>query len=233
MQYRGWLIAAAIALACAPALAEDAEPAAKNAKSKPAKKAAMKTRAPGGLPAVDRRVADAKTIVVGEAVRIYFVDRRYQEVPYIRAAGEGPNRAAMILVKVAKVLHPANAEVSGRILVPIETNKGDIFSDRRSPYDEEVARYVGKQGIWFGDIVVRTDSGDDRIGRKPLEDPLTFLQAWDSKKRPVASAVPVAQLKEVEASINRVKKGGDAGEGPRDEGKIAQQDVGGDKQKSK
>jgi hypothetical protein len=171
----------------------------------PKKKAAKKARAPVESPALDRRVGDAKTIFVGEAVRIYFVDRRYQEVPYIRAAGEGPNRSAMILVKVAKVLHPANADISSRILVPIETNKGDIFSDHRSPYDEQVARYVGKQGIWFGDIVVRTDSGDDKIGRKPLEDPLTFLQAWDSKKRPVASALPIAQLKEVEGSIKRVK----------------------------
>ena len=201
MQYRGWLIAAMLAFACGPALAEDAAP------KKAAKKAAKKERAPVESPALDRRVGDAKTIFVGEAVRIYFVDRRFQEVPYIRASGDGPNRAAMILVKVARVLHPANAEISSRVLVPIETSKGDIFSDHKSPYDEQVARYVGKQGIWFGDIVVRKDSGDEKIGRKPLEDPLTFLQAWDSKKRPVASAVPIAQLKEVEGSIKRVKLG--------------------------
>src|SRR5689334_13049901 len=108
MQCRGWLIAAMLTLACGPTLADDVKPEAK----KIAKKAAKKERAPVESPALDRRVGDAKTIFVGEAVRIYFVDRRYQEVPYIRAAGEGPNRSAMILVKVAKVLHPANAEIS-------------------------------------------------------------------------------------------------------------------------
>lgn len=207
MRYRGWLFAATLAVACVPVLAEDAAPGAKKAEKKPEKKAERKMRVPVDSPALERRVGDAQTILVGEAVRIYFVDRRYQEVPYIRAAGEGSNRTAMILVKVARVLHPANANISNRILVPIETNKGDIFSDRRSPYDEEVARYVGKQGIWFGEIVVRTESGDEKMVRKPLEDPLTFLHAWDSKKRPVASSVPLAQLKEVESAIKRVKLG--------------------------
>jgi hypothetical protein len=197
MRYRGWLIAAMLVLAWAPVQAQDAEPKAK--------KAAKKARAPVESPAVDRRVADAKTIVVGDAVRIYFVDRRYQEVPYIRALGDGPNKTAMILVKVTKVLHPANAAVPERLLIPIVTSKGDIFSDGRSPYDEEVARHVGKPGIWFGDVVVRVDYGDEKSGRKPLEDPLAFLQSWDSKKRPVASSLPVAQLKEVETSIKRVK----------------------------
>jgi hypothetical protein len=188
----------AVVLVCAsvPAWAGEGEPK---------KKAAKKARAPVESPALDKRIAAAKMIVVGDAVRIYFVDRRYQETPYIRAAGEGSAKSAMILIKVTKVLQPADAIVPERVLIPIETSKGDIFSDGRSPYDEEVARHVGKPGIWFGELVVRLDYGDDKSGRKPLEDPLAFLQSWNSKKRPVASSLPIAQLKEVEAGINRVK----------------------------
>lgn len=189
-----WAMLLLMVLTAVPAMAGEA-----------AKKPAKKARAPVESPALDKRIAAAKMIVVGDAVRIFFVDRRYQEAPYIRAAGEGPAKTAMILVKVTKVLHPANAEVPARLFVPIETSKGDIFSDGRSPYDEEVARRVGKPGIWFGNLVVRTDYGDDKIGRKPLEEPLTLLQSWDSKKRPVASSLPIAQLKEVERSIHRVK----------------------------
>ena len=90
-------------------------------------------------------------------------------------------------------------------MVPIETSKGDIFGDARSPYDELVERHVGKQGIWFGEIVVRADYGDDRSGRKPLEEPVTLLQSWDAKRKPAVSSLPIKQLKEVEASISRVR----------------------------
>ena len=171
----------------------------------PKKKVAKKARAPVESPALDKRVADARTIFVGDAVRIYFVDRRNQETPYIRAAGEGSAKSAMILVKVTKVLHPANAEVPGRVFVPIETSKGDIFADGHSPYDEQVQRHVGKPGIWFGEIKVVSDFSDDKSGRKPLEDPIALLQSWDAKKKPVVNSLPIKQLKEVEASIGRIK----------------------------
>jgi hypothetical protein len=201
---RRWRVGSLAALLlfnfAAPAWAGEAEPK---------KKVVKKTRAPVELPALDRRIANAKMIVVGDAVRIFFVDRRYQEAPYIRAAGDGPTKTAMILVKVTKVLHPANAEVPARLFVPIETSKGDIFSDGRSPYDEQVARHVGKPGIWFGELKVVTEIGDDKSARKPLEDPIALLQAWDAKKRPVVSSLPIAQLKEVEASIARVKSEGE------------------------
>ena len=170
----------------------------------PKKKVAKKAKAPVESPALDRRVADAATIFIGEGMRIYFVDRRYQEVPYIRAMGDGEIKSAMILVKVVKVLHPANAEAPARVLVPIETRK-EIFGEGRSPYDEQVERHVGKQGIWFGEIVVRTDYGNDRSGRRPLEEPVTLLQSWDAKRKPAVSSLPIKQLKEVEASIGRVK----------------------------
>jgi hypothetical protein len=185
-----------LAALASPVLANEGE-----AKKKPAKK----ERAPVESPAIDKRVAEAKVIFVGEGTRIFFIDRRYQEVPYIRALGEGTSKSALISVRVVKVLHSTNVEMPTRVFVPIETNKGDIFGDARSVYDEQVERYVGKQNVWFGEIVVRTDYGDEKSGRKPLEDPLTFLQAWDSKKRPIASVLPIAQLKEVENSIKRTK----------------------------
>ena len=206
------VLAAMLAFTSATAFAEEAEP-----KKKPAKKA----RAPADSTAVDRRVAGASTIFIGEGMWIYFIDRRYQEVPYIRAVGEGANKSALIAVKVVKVLHPPNAELPAKVLVPVATHKGDIASDAPSPYDDLVGRYVGKQNIWFGELAVRSDYGDDKSGRKPLEDPLTFLQAWDSKKRPIVSALPIEQLKNVEGSIKRVKKGRDEGGGMRDEKKTA------------
>ena len=76
MQYRGWLVAATLALGCVPVLAEDVAPGIKKAEKKSEKKAERKMRAPVDSQALDRRVGDAKTIFVGEAVRIYFVDRR-------------------------------------------------------------------------------------------------------------------------------------------------------------
>jgi hypothetical protein len=186
-------IAFAIVLAvcvCLPALA--AEPAAKSRKkAEPAFDAS----------ALDRRIVDSKHVFVGEGVRIYFVDRRYRETPYIRAAGDGAIKSAMLVVKVVKVLHPAAAENPGHVLVPIETSR-DVFGEGRSRYDREVERLVGKQGIWFGEIVVRTEAGDG----KPLEDPVTLLQGGDSKPRPTATPLPMRYLKQVNDSLAR--KGG-------------------------
>jgi hypothetical protein len=186
-------IAFAIVLAvcvCLPALA--AEPAAKSRKkAEPAFDAS----------ALDRRIVDSKHVFVGEGVRIYFVDRRYRETPYIRAAGDGAIKSAMLVVKVVKVLHPAAAENPGHVLVPIETSR-DVFGEGRSRYDREVERLVGKQGIWFGEIVVRKEAGDG----KPLEDPVTLLHGGDSKPRATVSPLPMRYLREVNDSIAR--KGG-------------------------
>jgi hypothetical protein len=183
-------IAFAIVLAvcvCLPALA--AEPATKSRKkAEPAIDAS----------ALETRIADSKHVFVGEGVRIYFVDRRYRETPYIRAAGDGSIKSAMLVVKVVKVLHPAAAENPGHVLVPLETSR-DVFGEGRSRYDREVERLVGKQGIWFGEIVVRKEAGDG----KPLEDPVTLLEAGDSKRRPTASPLPMRYLKEVNDSLAR------------------------------
>ena len=146
-------------LECLPLLAAEAG-------SKSAKRAVPALDAA----ALDKRIADARHVFVGEAVRIYFVDRSYRETPYIRAAGDGSVKSAMVVVKVVKPLHPAGAEFPGQVLVPIETSR-DAFSEGRSRYDREVDRLVGKQGIWFGEIVTRKDS----THRKPLEDPVTLL----------------------------------------------------------
>ena len=148
---------------------------------------------------LDKRVADAKHVFVGEGVRIYFVDRRYRETPYIRAEGSGAVKSAVVVVKVTKVLHPGAGEIPGQVLVPIETSR-DAFGAGNSPYDREVERLVGKQGIWFGEIVVRKEAGDGKL----LEDPVTLLQA--GSRRPTASPLPIKYLKEVNDSIAR--KGG-------------------------
>lgn len=154
--------------------------------------------------AVDKRISDSKHVFVGEGVRIYFVDRSYRETPYIRAAGDGSIKSAMVVVKVVKLLHPAGAENPGYVLVPIETSR-DVFREGRSRYDQEVDRLVGKQGIWFGEIVVRKDGND----RKALEEPITLLHAGapDARRRPAASPLPVKYLKEVNDSIARLKSG--------------------------
>jgi len=190
------ILAAAIAFACGSVLAS--EPA-----KKPAKKA--KSAAPIDSSSLDKRVADAPTIFVGEGMRIYFVDRQYRETPYIRAAGEGADRSAMVVVKVVKVLHPPGASVPEKIFVPIETSR-NVLGAGRSPYDEQVERHVRKQNIWFGEIVVRKEYGEG-AGRKPLEEPIAMLQSWDAKRRPVVNSLPIAHLKDVEAAVARVKSG--------------------------
>ena len=194
------ILAAAIAFASGSALAN--EPA-----KKPAKKEKAKSAAPVDPALLDKRVAESKTIFVGEGARIYFVDRQYRETPYIRAAGEGADRSAMIVVKVVKVLHPPGASVPEKILVPIETSR-NVLGEGRSPYDEQVARHIGKQGIWFGEIAVRREYGEG-AGRKPLEDPITVLQpgSADAKRKLAANSLPIAQLKDVEAAVARVKSG--------------------------
>ena len=149
--------------------------------------------------ALDKRITDARHVFVGEGVRIYFVDRHYRETPYIRAAGDGSVKSAVVVVKVVKLLQPAGSEVPMQVLVPIETSR-DVFREERSRYDQEVERLVGKQGIWFGEIVLRKDAG---------EDPVALLQsgAADPKRRPAARPLPMGHLKQVTAGIERVKGG--------------------------
>jgi hypothetical protein len=179
-------------LICAPALGAEASKSKKKAAAGP------------DTAAIDRRVTDAKAIFIGEGTRIYFVDRQFREVPYIRAVGDGANKTAMVAVKVVKVLHPARGGVPERVLVPIETSR-DAYGQGRSPYDEQVARHVGKQVIWFGEVVVRQDYGDDKSGRKQLEEPVTLLQPRDPKRSPVADSLPIGQLRQVTDSIARVR----------------------------
>jgi hypothetical protein len=179
-------------LFCAPALAAEASKAKKKAAAGP------------DTAAIDRRVTDAKAIFIGEGTRIYFVDRQFREVPYIRAVGDGANKSAMVAVKVVKVLHPARGGVPERVLVPIETSR-DAYGQGHSPYDEQVQRHVGKQFIWFGEVVVRQDYGDDKSGRKQLEEPVTLLQPRDPKRSLVADSLPIGQLKQVTDSIARVR----------------------------
>ena len=105
-------------------------------------------------------------------------------------------------------MHPPGVSVPDKIFVPIETSR-NVLGAGRSPYDEQVERHIGKQGIWFGEIVVRKDYGEG-AGRKPLEEPITFLQSWDAKRRPAASSLPIKQLKEVTESIDRIKAGGES-----------------------
>ncbi len=170
---------------CVPALAAEAKP---RKKAEPAL----------DVSALQKRVGDSKHVFVGEGVRIYFVDRRYRETPYIRAEGAGATKSAMVVVKVVKILHPAGAENPGHVLIPMETSR-DVFGAGNSPYDREVERLVGKQAIWFGEIVMRKDAGDG----KPLEEPVTLLQAGDSRRRPTASPLPMRYLKDVNDSIAR------------------------------
>jgi hypothetical protein len=171
---------------CVPALAAEAK---SRKKAEPALDVSV----------LEKRITDSKHVFVGEGVRIYFVDRRYRETPYIRAEGSGAIKSAVVVVKVTKLLHPGAGENPGQVLVPIETSR-DAFGAGNSPYDREVERLVGKQNIWFGEIVVRKDAGDG----KPLEDPVTLLQA--GSRRPTASPLPIRYLKEVNDSIAR--KGG-------------------------
>ena len=164
--------------------------------------------------ALDKRITGAKHVFIGEGVRIYFVDRRYRETPYIRAAGDGAVKQAMVVVKVVKLLQPAGVEVPAQVLVPIETSR-DVYREERSRYDQEVERLVGKQGIWFGEIVTRKE-GDDR---KPLEEPVTVLQAVsaDGKRRPVATPLSINHLKQVVAGIERLKGGAQTAAAPKPE----------------
>jgi len=183
----------ALLLVCAPALAVEADV-----------KSAKKATNSAALPGLDQRVAEAPMIFVGEGVRVHFIDYQYRERPYIQAAGEGANKSAVVVVKVVKVLHPPNAAAPERVLVPIETNR-DVFGEGRSPYDEQVERHVRKQEIWFGEIVVRKDYGDDRTGRRPLEEPVTLLQSGNPKRRLAAAPLNIRYLKQVTEAIARVK----------------------------
>jgi hypothetical protein len=171
---------------------------------------ARKKAAPGlDAAALDKRIGESKHVFIGEGVRIYFVDRRYRETPYIRAAGDGAVKQAMVVVKVVKLLQPAGAEVPVQVLVPIETSR-DVFREERSRYDQEVERLVGKQGIWFGEIVVRKDLG---------EDPVTLLMTTpaNAKRRPAASPLSISHLKQVTASIERLKGAAQTAAAPKAE----------------
>jgi hypothetical protein len=195
MKFEGISLAAgalALCMSCAPAFAAEGE-TKKRAKAK-----ALQVRAePVEL---DKRVAESKFIFVGEGVRIYFLDRQYRETPYIRAADEGKLKSAVLVVKVVKPLQPATGDLPAQILVPITTDR-DVFGEGRSHYDQQVARHVGKQGIWFGDFVTHNSYGDPKAPR-PLENPFTFFRTKTG-----ANPLPEKQLKEVAATISRVKGG--------------------------
>ena len=188
-----WMGVIALVMTCALAFAAEGEP------KKRAKAKAPQVRAePVDL---DQRVAESKFIILGEGVRIYFIDRWYREAPYIRAADEGRLKSAVLVVKVLKQLQPAAGEAPAQILVPIATDK-DVFGEGRSHYDQQVARLVGKQGIWFGELATINSYGDPKAPR-PLDNPVTFFRSKSG-----TTPLPEKQLKEVVASINSKAEGG-------------------------
>jgi len=156
---------------------------------------------------VDERVADARAIFVGEPMRIYFVDYRYREIAYIRAAGYGTARNAMMVVKVKKVLHAPPGDFPAQVLVPVYTTR-DVFNDGPSPYDRMVERYVGKQAIWLGEVVTIKHWGDDK-NPQPLEDPVVTFQARsaDGQRRVFPTPYDIRRLNEISDTIARVKAG--------------------------
>jgi hypothetical protein len=185
--------AIALAMMCAPALAAEGE-TKKRAKAKAPQARAEPVE-------LDQRVAESKFIFLGEGVRIYFLDRQYRETPYIRAADDGKLKSAVLVVKVVKPLYPTRGDVPAQILVPISTDR-DVFGEGRSHYDHQVARYVGKQGIWLGDFTTINSYGDPKAPR-PLENPFTFFRSKSG-----TTPLPEKQLKEVVASIKSKSEGG-------------------------
>lgn len=186
--------AVAVAMVCVSAVAAEGEP----------KRRAKKAEAPRAEPvSLDQRIAESKYIFLGEGVRIYFLDRQYRETPYIRAADDGRMKSAALVVKVIRQLQPEKGEAPAQILVPISTDR-DVFGDGRSHYDQQVARLVGKKGIWFGDFVTVREYGDPRAPR-PLENPVTFF-----KSKTGATPLPDKQLKEVTAAISGRKSKGES-----------------------
>ena len=187
-----WVGTLALLVTCAPVLAAEGEP------KKRAKAKAPQVRAEPVE--MDKRVAESKFIFLGEGVRIYFLDRQYRETPYIRAADDGKLKSAVLVVKVVKSLQAATGDIPVQILVPISTDR-DVFGEGRSHYDQQVARHVGKQGIWFGDFETRSSYGDPKAPR-PLENPVTFFRSKSG-----TTPLPEKQLKEVVASIKSKAEG--------------------------
>lgn len=97
---------------------------------------------------LDQRVEAADFIFIGEARRVFFVDRRYREVPYEKAAQVNKVKAAMLEVQVLKPLFPQPWPGEVTALIPLTAWKGSQPGERGS-YDELVDQHVGKRGIYF------------------------------------------------------------------------------------
>lgn len=194
-QFLAFALTAAMA---AVALGAESEP------KKKGKPGAVQRAEPVSL---DDRVAQSRAIFVGEPMRIYFVNYQYREISYIRSAGYGTARNAMMVVKVKKVLHAPPGDFPEQVLVPVYTTR-DVFGEGPSPYDRMVERYVGKQAIWMGEVITIKHWGDDK-NPQPIEDPVVTFQARapDGQRRVFPAPYDIKRLNEVNEAIARVKAG--------------------------
>lgn len=181
--------------------------AAWGAESEPKKKARTKTVQRAEPVSLEERVAQSRAIFVGEPMRIYFVNYQYREIAYIRSAGYGTARNAMMVVKVQKVLHAPPGDFPSQVLVPVYTTR-DVFGEGPSPYDRMVQRYVGKPAIWMGEVVTIRHYGNEKNPR-PLEDPVVTFQARapDGDRRVFPAPYDIKRLNEVSDAVARIKGG--------------------------
>lgn len=169
---------------------------------------------------VDQRVAESSFIFVGEPTRIYFADHEYKEVPYEQSyvvselppgAGGGQARRALLEIKVVRVLWSNDARERGYVLRSLSTRK-ESRDGRPSGYDENVAKYLGRQGIWFGSFSIvrqyseRTPDGSGhtfKAIRVPVE--LFRVKSWHARLHVVPNPMPIEHLDEVLDSVRRVR----------------------------
>jgi hypothetical protein len=169
---------------------------------------------------VDQQVAESSFIFIGEPVRIYFADHEYREVPYEQSyvvselppgAGGGQVRRALLEIKVVRILWKSDARERPHVVRSLSIRK-EAREGWPSSYEESVKKYLGRQGIWFGNFSIvkqyseRTPDGSGhtfKAIRVPVE--LFREKSWSARLHVVPNPMPIDHLDEVLDSIRRVR----------------------------
>jgi hypothetical protein len=156
---------------------------------------------------LDQRVAGATFIFVGEGRRIYFVNCRYEEVPYEQAAALDTSRMAFIEIEVSTPLLPRKWTEGNKVIIPITTS-AERQASGRIPYNELASRHVGRQGIYFTTrTVLHSEVSSCGSPNTPIKlgTPIDAhrLSTLPALEGPKENPLPLDYLDEVQAIINR------------------------------
>jgi len=150
---------------------------------------------------MDDKVNGAQYVFVGKAVRIYFVDKNYEEIKEpLTLSGFQP---AVLEVNVQSTLYPSDWQPPEHVLVGISSSVRKEGSSS-SMFQEQQERYVGRELIYFlNKQRITRYAGHDKTSQRRELLVRYYFPKFFPLKGPRDNPLQLSYLEQVKESVKR------------------------------